>query len=288
MRFKTTWQYIRRSPYQAIAAVMLMTLTFFVISFFAYLFYSSFVILNYFESKPQIIAFFKEEIKKEDLARLKNKLEETGKVFSLKYVSKQEALAIYREQNKKDPLLLEMVTASFLPDSLEVSATDPRFLSELAEVLKKEKNVSDIGFPEDVVNSIISFTNLLKKVGLSLIAFLTINSLLVVFTIISMKISLRKEEIDILRLIGASRGYIRQPFISEGIFYGLVSAILGGGICSLLVYLLTPQITTIFSGIHLFPLSIFVYLSVLSGALLLGLMVGTFSSLIAVWRYLKN
>jgi len=288
MQVKTTWQHIRRSPYQALAAIMIMSLTFFAASLFAYLFYSSFVILRYFESRPQIIAFFKEEIKKEDLSRLKSKLENTGKVASLKYVSKEEALAIYRELNKNDPILLEMVTAKILPDSLEVSAREPRFLAELAEILKKEKNVDKVSFPEEVINVVISFTNTLETVGLSLIAFLAINSLLVVFTIISMKISLRKEEIEILRLIGASKGYIREPFILEGIFYGIAAAVIGAGFCSLIIYLITPQIASVFAGIPLLPLSIYIYSAVLGGAIFLGIFLGMVSSLVAVFRYLKN
>lgn len=288
MQLKTTWQHIRRSPYQALAAVMIMSLTFFTISLFTYLFYSSFIILKYFESRPQIIAFFKEEIKKDDLLNLKRKLEKTGKVANLKYVSKEEALAIYRELNKNDPILLEMVTANILPDSLEVSAKDPEYLSELAEILKKEKNVDKVSFPEDVINVILSFTKTIETVGTFLIAFLALNSLLVVFTIISMKISLRKEEIEILRLIGASRNYIRQPFILEGVFYGLISALLGSGICSLLVFILIPNIAPLFSGIPLFPFSPYLYGSVILGSLILGLILGVFSSLIAVLRYLRG
>lgn len=284
----TTWQHIRRSPYQALAAIMIMTLTFFTVSLFAYLFYSSFVILRYFETRPQIIAFFKEEIKSDELNQLKNKLNETDKVTSLKYVSKKEALAIYREQNKNDPLLLEMVTASILPDSLEVSAIQPGYLSELAGILKKETNVDKVSFPEEVINVVISLTNSIRMVGISLIAFLTLNSLLVVFTIVSMKISLKKEEIEILRLIGASKSYIRQPFILEGIFYGIVAAILGSGFCSLIIYLITPNIAPALSGIPLLPLSIIVYASVLGGTIFFGLLLGIISSLIAVLRYLKN
>lgn len=288
MQLKATWQHIRRSPYQALAAIMIMSLTFFAASFFAYLFYGSFKVIRYFETRPQIIAFFKEEISKDDLANLKSRLQETDKVESLKYVSKQEALAIYRELNKNDPLLLEMVTASILPDSIEVSAKEPRFLVELANILKKEKNVDKVNIPEDVINIVISFASVLKNVGLALITFLTINSILVVFTIISMKISLRKEEIDILRLIGASKEYIRQPFIIEGIFYGLIAAFFGCGLCSLIVYLITPSLMSVFVGIPLLPLPLLIYGAVLGGSLIIGLILGGFSSLIAVFRYLKS
>ncbi len=118
---KTTVQNIRRSPYQAIAAVIIMTLTFLVVSFFAFLLVGSSRIIQYFESKPQVTVFFRNEAKQEDINSLENKLKEEGRVSSVKFVSKKEALAIYKEQNKNDPLLLDLVTADILPSSLEIS-----------------------------------------------------------------------------------------------------------------------------------------------------------------------
>ena len=108
---KTAWKNIRRSPYQALAAILIMTLTFLAVSFFVFLLAGSSTIINYFESKPQVTAFFKNEAKQADINTLGNQLKATGKVASIKFVSKEEALKIYREQNKNDPLLLDLVTA---------------------------------------------------------------------------------------------------------------------------------------------------------------------------------
>jgi len=120
--FKTAWQHIRRTPYQALAAVAVMTLNLFIASVFITTASSFEQILRFFESRPQVTAFFKDEAKIDQVEALRQKLLETGKVAEVKYVSKEEALAIYREQNKDDPVLLEMVTANMLPASLEVSA----------------------------------------------------------------------------------------------------------------------------------------------------------------------
>lgn len=133
--FKTTWKHIRRSPYQALAAVGIMTLTLFVSGIFFLTAATSSAILSYFEAKPQITAFFTDEKLAEEIASLEERLKNTGQVLDLKYVSKEEALAIYREQNKDDPLLLEMVTANILPASLEVSAKDAKYLADLAKIL---------------------------------------------------------------------------------------------------------------------------------------------------------
>lgn len=120
---RTTWQHIRRSPYQALAAIGVMTLTFFVTAIFIFIASGSEVVLHWLETRPQVTGFFKEEVTAAQVDSLKDELNRTGMIADIKYVSKEEALAIYREQNKDDPLLLEMVTANILPASLEVSTT---------------------------------------------------------------------------------------------------------------------------------------------------------------------
>jgi len=126
-----TWNHMRRNPYQSMAAVLTMFLTMLLTGLFFLATAGSSLVLQYFESKPQITVFFTNKAAAGDADALKKTLEATGKVASVKFVSKDDALAIYREQNKSDPLLLEMVTADILPASLEVSAMDPNFLHEL-------------------------------------------------------------------------------------------------------------------------------------------------------------
>src|SRR4051812_6522435 len=102
------WNNIRRSPYQAIAAISIMMLTFLAFSIFVIILYGSSRVVNYFESKPQVTAFFKDEAKQKEIDSLKDSLNATGIVSSIKFVSKADALRIYKEQNKNDPLLLDL------------------------------------------------------------------------------------------------------------------------------------------------------------------------------------
>src|SRR3989304_5399248 len=105
------WKHIRRSPYHSTAAVLTMFLTMLLAGLFFLTTVGSSLILGYFESKPQITVFFSDGATTAQADALQKTLEDTGKVSSVKYVSKDEALVIYQEQNKNDPLLLEMVTA---------------------------------------------------------------------------------------------------------------------------------------------------------------------------------
>jgi cell division transport system permease protein len=283
---RTTWNHIRRSPYQAAAAVAIMMLTFFIASVFILIAAGSQGILHYFETRPQVTAFFKDEVTMEEVNNLEAKLATTGKVKSTRYVSKEEALAIYREQNKDDPLLLEMVTANILPASLEVSALDISYLGEVAEILRQEPGVEEVIFQEEVVEALKEWTSNLRKVGAGLVGFLGLVSFLIILVIIGMRVAARREEIEIMQLIGASSWYIRAPFIFEGIFYGVIGAIFAWGTAYLLLLYATPFLVDFLAGIPLLPAPILFMLAVLGGEVLIGALIGVLGSYLAVRRYL--
>ena len=285
--WRTSWTYIRRSPYQALAATLIMFLTFFLATVFVLTAGGFQGILRYFETRPQVTAFFKDNTTMDQVDVLEAKLAQTGKVKESKYISKEEALAIYKEQNKNDPLLLEMVTANILPASLEVSTKDISYLPEVAQILKSEPTVEEVIFQEDVVKALHTWTSTLRKIGVGLIGALGLVSLLIILVIVGMKITLRREEIEILQLLGATPWYIRTPFIFEGMFYGMIGAFLAWGICWLLLLYITPFLVKFLSGIPILPVPILFMLSLLGIELLAGIVIGSLGSLLAVKRYLK-
>ena len=284
---KTTWTHIRRTPYQSLAAVLIMTLTFFVITAFTLLAAGSQAILNYFETRPQVTAFFEDQVTLEQIDLLKAKLAETEKTKEIKYVSKEEALAIYREQNKDDPLLLEMVTANILPASLEVSTINISYLGEIAEILRQEPGVEEVIFQQDVVEALHKWTTNIRRIGAVLAIAFSSTALLTILVIIGMKVALRKEEVEIMGLIGASRGFIRAPFLLEGIFYGVLGAFIAWGVSYLFLLYATPFLVGFLAGIPVLPVPILFMLAILGGEILLGIVIGTLGSFIAVRRYLE-
>ncbi len=290
-----TGTHMRRSPYQAFAATLTMFLTMLLAGFFFVTSVASALVLQYFEAKPQITVFFTDKTGAEEATLLKQKLETTGKTAGIKFVSKEDALALYREQNKNDPLLLEMVTADILPASLEVSASDPLFLRELESIIQGSPGVEEVVFQQDVVDTLLSWTRAIRTIGGTLAGLLAIDSLLVVMTIIGMKIAFKKTEVEILTLVGASPWYIRMPFLLEGGLYGVFGAIpawgfIVGGVLWLRSGLLTFLGIPLIAGVLLNPAS----LSFLLPALLLlsimmsvGFILGVLGSFVAVGRYLR-
>ncbi|OGG30005.1 hypothetical protein A2973_05150 [Candidatus Gottesmanbacteria bacterium RIFCSPLOWO2_01_FULL_49_10] len=292
----TAWKHMRRSPYQAMAAILTMFLTLLLTGIFFLASSASYFILQYFESKPQITVFFTDKVDESEVTKLKTILEATGKITSLKYVSKDEALGIYREQNKHDPLLLEMVTADILPASLEVSATDPKYLGDLEPIIKQAQGVEEVVYQKDVVDTLISWTNAIRLVGGSLAGLLALDSILIVTTIIGMKIALKKQEVEILTLVGASPWYIRAPFLLEGGLYGVMSAcvasiLIGGVILWMYPMLLTflgviPAIGILLGNPTGVPF-LMATLGFVGGLAATGFLLGTIGSFVAVSRYLR-
>jgi len=285
--FKTLNQHIFRSPYQSLAAVLVVSLAFFAVAAVLSIGLGSQKVLSYFESRPQVTAFLKDEVKPEEIESLKNKIEMHQTVKQVDFISKDEALKIYKEQNKDNPLLLEMVTAKILPASLEVSTKDLASLKQIAEELKNEPEVEDVIFQEDVIVTLSTWTQTIRKIGLALAIFLLAVSVLIILVILGIKISQRKDEIEVLKLLGASSGYIRLPLYLEGMIYGAFAALISWGLSYLAVLYVTPFLVKFLSGVPLFPVPILFMLELLAGLLVLGVVVGFLGSFLAVWRFIR-
>ncbi len=285
---KTTWHNIRRSPYQAFAAIFIILQTFFVISIFAYVVAGSAKTISYLESLPQAHIFFRNDAKQEDIDALKKKLEQTGKVSEIKFTSQEEALKIYIERTKDDdPLLRELVTASTLPTSFSITAIDPDYLESIVEMVKTSPIVYQTVFLKDVVSKLVDWTDATRRVGIILIAFLALDSIFIIIIIINIKISQKKEDINIMRLIGAGGWYILWPFILEGVLYGIVGAVIGWSLAFGALWYSTPLLSSYFKEIPIFPLSPIFLIELILAELILAMVLGIFSSSLAVFRYLK-
>ena len=254
---------------------------------FFYIIYGSTKIISYFESLPQVTAFLKSEAKQENIDALRDQLKSSDKVSDVRFVSKQEALQIYKQQNKNDPLLLELVTADILPSSLEISTTKIHDLAGISETLKNSTIVQEVIFPKDIVANLSAWTDALRKIGVVLITVLAIDSIFIMVIIISIRISQRKEEIEIMRLLGATSWYVRWPFIFEGMAYGIIGACVGWVLSLGTLLSAMPFLQHFLGPISVFPIPPLLFGELLLIELLLAIVLGAFSSYLAVLRYLK-
>ncbi len=284
---KDSWRHIRRSPYYALAAVLVMSLTLFVTGLFVVVVFSSSRLLAYFESRPQVSAFLADDVSKAEADEITFRLMATGKVKEVTYISKEEALGIYREIIKDDPLLLEMVTADILPASLEISAYQISDLGELASVLAEEPGVKEVGFQQEVIESLEKIITTTRQVGSVVVVFFVLVSVLVTLVVVGMKASGRRREIKIMRLLGATTWFVRLPFLLEGVLYGLVGSVIGWLGVLALVLAARPDLEGLVIGAPLIPVSPINGGILYGGLLLFGILLGGTGSMIAVKRYLR-
>ena len=286
-KVKKTIKLLRRSPYQALAAALAMSLTFFVATIFVVLVIGGQIVLNYIEQRPQVIAFFKDDTSDQKISEIIDQVKSTGLVTNVKYVTKEEALAIYRERNKEDPLLLESVSADFLPASVDISVKKAQDIGQITQVVKSRSEVDKVITPENLVEQLVKWTKALRLGGIIFVSTLLSISFLIIIMVIGMRIAIRRDEISIMSLVGATKWYIAKPFFIEGALYGILGASLSIFLVYVILLFYSPNIQNFLGPIQIFPITPLFFVYLWAGEALVAAFVGIAGATIALFRYLK-
>lgn len=297
----TALKNIRRSPYQALSAIFIVSLTLFIVGIFGLVTLASQQILNNFETKPQIIAYLKDGHTTEQVGGLLSSLNSTIGVKKAVYISKNDALELYKKSVGNDPVLLGtvtdwgIVTSDILPASVEITAEKPDSFKNIAATLEKSDIISitpqgkkEIDYPQDVITELTKWTNAIRTGGLVLVISLTLVAILTIMTIISMKISSRRFEISTFKLIGAKNLYIIKPYLQESIIYGLVGSVVGWLGCLVILLYSTPFLAPRIGSIIAFPISYVTYLILFGALVVFGFIISFLSSLFAATRFINR
>ncbi|MCB9813021.1 MAG: FtsX-like permease family protein [Pseudomonadales bacterium] len=286
--FSTALTTIRRSPYQAMTSILMVAVTFFVGFSFSLFVIGAGKVLQHFETRPQIIAFFELQTTENQINEIVAQVKQKSYVEAISVINQDQALKLYQEENKDDPLLLELVTADILPASIEVSSNNIESLELIKNDLEKFDTVEDVIFQEDVISTLSKWIRIAEIIGLTTTLILATISFLIIMTIMGMKATTQKKSMTIMRMLGATKGYIKAPFMIEGMIYGLLGASIGWlATFSALLYL-TPTITEILGDIKIFPISTEFYLLHIGIGILSGILLGSFAGLMATQRLIKN
>lgn len=183
--------------------------------------------IQFIEQKVEVIGYLNEGVAPERVADLQRQLESLPDVASVVYLSKEEALAEWQAsqaaQGRED--LTKVTGFNPIPASLNVKLRDPRGAAAAVALLNEPPGViGDVQETEKVVDGIIAITGVLRTVGLVVLAMVGLTVLFIVVNTIRMAVMARADEIEIMRLVGASDAFIRWPFIFEGLLVGLLGA----------------------------------------------------------------
>ncbi len=286
--FKNAWHHIRRSPFQSLVAILVMFFSFFVINLFIVSSNGMSSVLKYFETKPEITIFLKDGLDRNTVEDLQKEISNYPNIREIKFISKEKALEIYKQQNQDNPMLTEMVTASILPASFEVSVSDPQILEQIAlNFSSKKDKIDEIIYQKDVIESILNWTTNIRKIGLITVSGFSLLAFLIIMVVIGMKITNRKDEIKVSRLLGASNHYVKKPFLIEGIIYGAVGSFFGSITVIVTILYFSSAINNFFNPIIFATTDLTFYLYLLAFSLILGSSIGYLASWFGARRYIK-
>jgi cell division transport system permease protein len=279
---------MRRSPYQSLTAILLLSVTFFVGYTFSMVAYGSDQVLRYFETRPQVNAFFVLETDPTVVSAIATNLEKESFVTSVDIVSQEDAFKDHQDEYRDDPLQLELVTAKMLPASLEISANGIDDLIKIKEMLADEDSIDDVVLPEDIIEELTRWTNSMRVSGLVALSVLGFTSLLLMITMIGMKVVTKRSAINIMRIIGATPWFIRSPFVFEGMLYGLISSLIGWSMMMTALLYSTPGIKEFLGDIPLFPIDPVLFAIQFSTGTLIGMVLGALAGSLAVSRVMRK
>ena len=276
----------------SITNIFIMSLAFLVLGIFISVIVVSQSVLRNLEQQAQVTIFFKDDFPESEILGLEQSLAADERIFSVNYVSKEDAFAIFKEINKDDPVLLESVTSSILPASLEVRGKDLADLPKLAEEFGSLDGIEEVRFFEDVIGSFRQFSSIAYIIGFVLVYIFFVVSYSVILSTLRSTINSKGTELEIMKLVGATDAYVKMPLIYQGIFYGVVSSFISGALLVITItvlsfYNLVPATFGIgfLADVKLTPL-LFSFLLWLV-LVISGLALGFVGSLFAVKRYLK-
>jgi len=285
----------RRNGWLSAATISVMVLTLIVIATLLMVNLVASVVLENLQEKIDISVYFKAEALEEDILIVKSQLEKLAEVERVDYISRDDALLKFRERHQDNPYLIQSLQElgeNPLEASLNIKADDPSQYEGISEFLggiSYSTIIDKVDYRQnkEVIDRLSNIIINVKLVGLSLSGLLVLIVILVTFSAIRLAIYSAREEIRVMRLVGANNWFIRGPFIVEGALYGIISSLITLAVLYPIFWLLSPKLSG-FLAINdffvYFQANFWAFLVLLLG---LGVILGIVSSFLAIRKYLK-
>jgi len=248
------------------------------------------------KNKVDISVYFKSNVAEDDILNIKRILKNFNEVDDVEYISRDEALVAFKERHSEDEVItqtLEELDKNPLLASLNIKAKDLSQYEVIASYLESDSlsdMVEDVTYAQNelVIRRLESLTNSLNIIVFILTLFLAFLAVMVTFNTISLAIFSNKEQISIMRVVGAENKFIRGPYIVEGIIYGFIAAVISFIVFIPVVNAISPGLTRFIStfSISEYFLSHLILLFIYQ--LLIGVVLGILSSVIAIRKYLRS
>jgi cell division transport system permease protein len=271
------------AKFSTVASIFAITLSLILIAIYFTLFVNSGKLLKSIKDKVEIEVFLEDNINLNELNNLKDKIKTVGGIKTINYISKEDAAKIFEKDFGKD--MLDIFEYNPLPASFKINVYEEYKSLEIMNKIKSQiasfPKVSDIVFPEKNLELLEKNTSGLLFINLTILILITVTSIFLVSNTIRLVISSKSKIIETLSLLGATKLFIKAPFIIEGFIQGFLGGLFSIGI----LYLIFLYFNTVMRQTDLqFEFLGFEYLLYL---LISGIFLGVFGSSISVGKFIK-
>ncbi|KKW13774.1 MAG: Cell division protein [Parcubacteria group bacterium GW2011_GWA2_50_10b] len=235
-----------------------------------------------------------------DILNIKQRLESLPEVFLVTYATREETLAAFKERHANDPSILaalDELGENPLGAVLNIKARDPSQYASVAEFLESGNTLSSGGITiidrinyfqnKTAIDKLSALINAADRLGFALTVFLAVISMIIAFNTIRLTIYIAKDEISVMRLVGASTAYIQGPFVVVGVIYGVVAGVLTLLLFLPITYWLSKVTENFLIGFNIFSYYLHNFLEIAFTIILSGVLIGALSSILAIRKYLK-
>lgn len=284
-----------RNGWLSTATVFIMTLT--LLTWTSLLLLNVMVtsVLSSLKDKVDISVYFNLNTKAEDIFALKNRVTELSSVAEVEYISPDEALNTFKQKHGSDNVLLaslEELGDNPLQASLNIRAKDPQEYASIADFIDKSefKNiVSKVNYSEnqEIIKRFSHIVSVVSRSGLILSLVFAFITFLVAFNTVRLAIYASREEITVMKLVGASNAYVQGPFLVEGFLHGLSASVFAILIILPVLNFVGPSLSQFIPDINLANYVSGNFLKIFAMQTGAGVLLGVLSSVIAIRRYIK-
>ena len=274
----------KRAKLSMFAAVFTICVSLLLLSFFAILFLNANNVVNSLREKVEMEAFLNDQLSTDKITEVKGLVEMLDGVREVHYVSKEEAAKIFQQEFGED--IFKILNFNPLPASLKIFLKDGYKTAKHAESIVRQvkslKGVDDVIYRKQLLEMLDERAMLFLWITLGVGIFITLSSVILVANTIRLAIYAKRKIIQTMKLIGATRGFIRLPFLLEGFLQGLLGGLIAASIVFMLFNYLEQWLTVSLSQFaHVQPY----YYSIIVGA---GCLLGLFGSMISVRRFISE
>lgn len=285
--WKETFYSLFRNKFMAVASVLTVTLSMFILGVFLCAVLNINHMATYLENQVEMTVYLKDGLTTDQVMTVGKKLKALPDLKEIKFTNKDQAMAEFKNRLGDHQGILDAINGNPLPSSYSTSFATPASLKNAVNIVSKYQEVDSVQYGQDIIEQLYKVAQVIRIGGMILIVFLAGAELFIISNTIRLTVFARRREIQIMKYVGATNGFIRWPFIFEGMIIGF----LGSGLASFILWegykMVLMEMTK--AGLVFIPMiSLWPFIGYITVMLLAaGVIIGILGSTISLRKYMK-